>query len=204
MIRILLVDDHPIMRDGLTAVLELHDEMQVVGEAGTGPEAVQKALALQPDVVLMDLRMPGFSGAEAARQIRAGSSASKVLVLTAYDSDEEIIEAVRAGASGYLLKGAPRAELVAAVRIVAAGGSLLQPALVTRLMDRPRPADLLTDREQAVLRLLVDGLRNKEIADALGIAERTVKFHTGIIFQKLGVTSRAEAVAAALKQGLVK
>lgn len=204
MIRILLVDDHPIMRDGLTAVLELHDEMQVVGEAGTGPEAVEKALALQPDVVLMDLRMPGFSGAEAARQIRAGSSASKVLVLTAYDSDEEIIEAVRAGASGYLLKGAPRAELVAAVRIVAAGGSLLQPALVTRLMDRPRPADLLTDREQAVLRLLVDGLRNKEIADALGIAERTVKFHTGIIFQKLGVTSRAEAVAAALKQGLVK
>lgn len=204
MIRILLVDDHPIMRDGLTAVLELHDEMQVVGEAGTGPEAVQKALALQPDVVLMDLRMPGFSGAEAARQIRAGSSASKVLVLTAYDSDEEIIEAVRAGASGYLLKGAPRAELVAAVRIVAAGGSLLQPALVTRLMDRPRPADLLTDREQEVLRLLVDGLRNKEIADALGIAERTVKFHTGIIFQKLGVTSRAEAVAAALKQGLVK
>lgn len=204
MLRILVADDHPIMRDGLAAVLELQEDMAVVGEAGTGPEAVARAVELKPDLVLMDLRMPEFSGAEATRRIKAACPTCRVLILTAYDTDEEIIEAVRAGASGYLLKGAPRAELVAGVRIVAAGGSLLQPALFARLLDRPRPAEALTDREQDVLQCMVDGLRNKEIGDVLGIAERTVKFHTSIIFQKLGVTSRSEAVAAALKQGLVK
>lgn len=207
MIRLLLTDDHPIVRDGLGAVLELQPDMEVVGEAGDGPSAVAKAKELKPDVVLMDLQLPGFSGAEATRQILADSPDTRVLILTAYDSDEGILEAVRAGASGYLLKGAHRNELVQAIRVVAAGGSLLQPALVARLLAHRTPEgthETLTEREHEVLRLVVDGLRNKEISDRLGIAERTVKFYTGIIFQKLGVTSRTEAAAAALKQGLVK
>lgn len=207
MIRVLLADDHPIVRDGLMAVLELQSDMEVVGEAGDGPGAVEQALALKPDVVLMDLQLPGFSGAEATRQILAGSPQARILILTAYDSDEGILEAVRAGASGYLLKGAPRNELVQAIRLIASGGSLLQPALVARLLAHRAPEgthELLSEREHEVLKLVVEGLRNKEISDVLGISERTVKFHTGIIFQKLGVTSRTEAAAAALKQGLVK
>lgn len=207
MIRVLLTDDHPIVRDGLSAVLELQPDIEVVGEAGDGPAAVAQARELKPDVVLMDLQLPGFSGAEATRQILAESPQKRVLILTAYDSDEGILEAVRAGASGYLLKGVPRTELVQAIRVVATGGSLLQPALVARLLAHRTPEgthEQLTERELEVLKLVVDGLRNKEISDVLGIAERTVKFHTGVIFQKLGVTSRTEAAAAALKQGLVK
>lgn len=207
MIRVLLTDDHPIVRDGLIAVLELQPDMEVVGETGDGPTAVAKARELKPDVVLMDLQLPGCSGAEATRQILAESPQTRVLILTAYDSDEGILEAVRAGASGYLLKGALRSELVQAIRLVASGGSLLQPALVARLLAHRTPEgthEPLSERELEVLKLVVDGLRNKEISDVLGISERTVKFHTGVIFQKLGVTSRTEAAAAALKQGLVK
>jgi DNA-binding NarL/FixJ family response regulator len=207
MVRILLADDHPIVRDGLSAVLELQPDVEVVGEAGDGPTAVTLARELKPDVVLMDLQLPGFSGAEATRQILAETPDIRILILTAYDSDEGILEAVRAGASGYLLKGAVRSELVQAIRVVASGGSLLQPSLVARLLAKRTPEgthEALSERELEVLKLVVDGLRNKEIADVLGIAERTVKFHTGIIFQKLGVTSRTEAAAAALKQGLVK
>lgn len=207
MIRVLLADDHPIVRDGLVAVLELQPDMEVVGEAGDGPAAVEKARLLKPDVVLMDLQLPGCSGAEATRQILADSPQTRVLILTAYDTDEGILEAVRAGATGYLLKGAHRNELVQAIRLVASGGSLLQPALVARLLEHRTPEgthEALSERELEVLKLVVQGLRNKEISDVLGIAERTVKFYTGIIFQKLGVTSRTEAVAAALKQGLVK
>lgn len=207
MIRVMLTDDHPIVRDGLSAVLELQPDIEVIGEAGDGPEAVEKARELKPDVVLMDLQMPGFSGAEATKRILAESPKTRVLILTAYDSDEGILEAVRAGASGYLLKGALRTELVQAIRVIAAGGSLLQPALVARLLDHRTPEgthETLTEREHEVLAMVVEGLRNKEISDRLGIAERTVKFYTGIIFQKLGVTSRTEAAAAALKQGLVK
>lgn len=207
MIRVMLTDDHPIVRDGLSAVLELQPDIEVVGEAGDGPTAVERARELRPDVVLMDLQIPGFSGAEATRRILADSPQTRVLILTAYDSDEGILEAVRAGASGYLLKGALRTELVQAIRVVASGGSLLQPALVARLLDHRTPEgthETLTEREHEVLAMVVEGLRNKEISDRLGIAERTVKFYTGIIFQKLGVTSRTEAAAAALKQGLVK
>lgn len=208
MIRVVVVDDHPIVRDGLLTIIDVQDDMEVVGEAGDGPTAVAVVLEKEPDVVLMDLQLPGFTGAEATRQIKAALPATKVLVLTAYDTDEGIIEAVRAGASGYLLKGAPRAEVLQGLRLVAAGGSLLQPALVARLLERPKePESLvepLTDREQEALRLLVQGLRNKEIADAMGVAERTAKFYLGTVFQKLGVQGRAEAVAAAFKLGLVK
>ncbi len=206
MIRILVVDDHPIVRDGLMTIIEAQEEMEVVGEAGTGPDAVAMALEARPDVVLMDLQLPGFSGAEATRRIKAALPETKVLVLTAYDSDEGIIEAVRAGASGYLLKGAPRAEVLQGLRLVAGGGSLLQPALVARLLERPKePAvEPLTDRELEALHLLARGLRNKEIADAMHVAERTAKFYLSAIFQKLGVEGRAEAVAAAFKLGLIK
>ncbi|MFZ5828418.1 MAG: response regulator [Bacillota bacterium] len=208
MIRVMVVDDHPIVRDGLMTILDSQDDMEVVGEAGDGPAAVACADTARPDVVLMDLQLPGFSGAEATRQIKAARPETKVLVLTAYDTDEGIIEAVRAGASGYLLKGAPRTELIQGVRLVAAGGSLLQPALVARLLERPKEPEALveplTEREMEALRLLADGLRNKEIADAMGVAERTAKFYLGIVFQKLGVQGRAEAVAAAFKLGLLK
>lgn len=209
MIRVVVVDDHPIVRDGLMTILEAQEDMAVVGEAGTGPDAVATALQAQPDVVLMDLQIPGFSGAEATRQIKAALPQTKVLVLTAYDSDEGIIEAVRAGASGYLLKGAPRTEVLQGLRLVAAGGSLLQPALVARLLERPKEpeqplAEPLTDRELEALRLLAQGLRNKEIADAMHVAERTAKFYLSAVFQKLGVEGRAEAVATAFKLGLIK
>lgn len=208
MIRLVVVDDHPIVRDGLMTILDSQDDMEVVGEAGDGPEAVARVLEARPDVVLMDLQLPGFSGAEATRQIKAARPETKVLVLTAYDTDEGIIEAVRAGASGYLLKGTPRAELVQGVRLVAAGGSLLQPGLVARLLERPKEAETLVEplspRETEALRLLAQGLRNKEIADAMGVAERTAKFYLGTLFQKLGVQGRAEAVAAAFKLGLLK
>lgn len=208
MIRLVVVDDHPIVRDGLMTILDSQDDMEVVGEAENGPEAVARVLGTQPDLVLMDLQLPGFSGAEATRQIKAARPETKVLILTAYDTDEGIIEAVKAGASGYLLKGTPRTELVQGVRLIAAGGSLLQPALVARLLERPKEPDALieplTGREAEALRLLAQGLRNKEIADAMGVAERTAKFYLGTLFQKLGVQGRAEAVAAAFKLGLLK
>jgi DNA-binding NarL/FixJ family response regulator len=208
MIRVMVVDDHPVVRDGLTAILELQSDMQVVGEAADGPGAVALAQAVQPDVIIMDLELPGFDGAEALAQIKRSCPATQVIILTAFSSDQLIVKAVRAGASGYLLKGAVREELVRAVRIAAAGGSLLQPALVARLMDQAgEPAqsvgEPLTEREREVLGLLVEGLRNKEIADRLAITERTVKFHVGVLFQKLGVSSRAEAVRLALTQKIV-
>jgi DNA-binding NarL/FixJ family response regulator len=208
MIRVMVVDDHPVVRDGLTAILELQSDMQVVGEAADGPGAVALAQAVQPDVIIMDLELPGFDGAEALAQIKRSCPATQVIILTAFSSDQLIVKAVRAGASGYLLKGAVREELVRAVRIAAAGGSLLQPALVARLMDQAgEPAqpvgEPLTEREREVLGLLVEGLRNKEIADRLAITERTVKFHVGVLFQKLGVSSRAEAVRLALTRKIV-
>lgn len=208
MIRVMVVDDHPVVRDGLMAILELQPDIEVVGEAADGPGAVERAMATQPDVILMDLELPGFDGAEAVSRIKQASPAVQVIILTGYCCDHLIVRAVRAGASGYLLKGATREELTRAVRIAAAGGSLLQPALVARLMDQAKepaqPAgEALTDREREVLELLVLGLRNKEIAARLAITERTVKFHVAELFQKLGVSSRAEAVHLALTRKLV-
>jgi DNA-binding NarL/FixJ family response regulator len=211
MIRVLIVDDHPVVREGLAAMLSTQRDFLVVGEAGDGAEAEQKATELNPDVLLMDLEMPRVDGPEAIRRIRAHNPDAKVLVLTAYDTDERILDAVQAGAQGYMLKGAPREELFRAIRVVNQGGSLLEPVVAHKLLGRvgqmlsnDTPTEQLTERELEVLRLLVKGSRNKEIAAQLYITERTVKFHTSIIFQKLGVTNRSEAITAALQRRLVK
>lgn len=208
-IRILIVDDHPVVREGLSGMLRTQEDFVVVAEASDGKEAVALATQHQPDVVLMDLAMPTLDGAEAIRQIVAHLPHSRVLVLTAYDTDERIISAVQAGARGYLLKGAPREELFHAIRLVSQGQSLLHPAVATKLLDRVQSIgreptiETLTEREVEVLELVAAGLRNKEIAQRLVITERTVKFHVGVILQKLGASTRTEAVRIAVQRGLI-
>lgn len=210
-IRILVADDHPIVREGLIAILNTQPDFEVVGEAATGPQTVEQVAALRPDVVLLDLEMPEIDGVEALRQMRQLRPDTRVIVFTAFDTDERILGAVRAGARGYLLKGAPREEIFRAIRVVHAGESLLQPIVASKLLRQvsqeqsalPGP-ETLTPRELEVLRLLARGLENKEIAAELVIAERTVKFHVSSIQGKLGAGNRTEAVVIAAKQGLVK
>ena len=209
-IRILIVDDHPVVREGLAGMIATQPDLEVVGEAGNGVEAIRQAATLSPDLILMDLQMPTMDGAVAIRQILQDNPGARVLVLTAFDTDERILHAVEAGAQGYLLKGVPRDDLFRAIRVVADGGSLLQPSVAAKLLSRvgqmlkQEETEQLTEREREVLDLLAKGLRNKEIAEKLFISERTVKFHVGIIFQKLGVSNRAEAVSKAIQTGLVK
>jgi DNA-binding NarL/FixJ family response regulator len=206
-IRIVLADDHPIVREGLASVLETQPDFDVVGQAGDGAETVQLVGDLHPDVVLLDLEMPNMDGVQALRRLRAVDPGVKALIFTAFDTDERIIGAVQAGARGYLLKGAPREELFGAIRVVAGGGTTLQPALAARLMERVASGvsdeEPLTDREREVLQLMARGLQNKEIAGRLVISERTVKFHVSAILAKLGAGNRTEAVRAALERGLV-
>ncbi|MBX5445958.1 response regulator transcription factor [Sphaerobacter sp.] len=211
MIRILVVDDHPVVREGLVAILEAQEDLTVVGEAGDGDQAVQQYRDLQPDVVLMDLAMPGTDGVQAIQEIKRIDPNARVVVLTAYDTDERILQAVQAGASGYLLKGAPREDIFRAVRVVYRGGSLLEPVVAGKLLNRV--GDLLrgepveeelTARELDVLTLMARGLRNKEIAYELSITERTVKFHANAIYRKLDVSGRTEAVSKAIQRGLVR
>ncbi len=231
-IRILIADDHPIVREGLVAVIETQPDLVVVGQASSGPEAVRLAAELAPDVVLLDLELPGMDGVAALRAIRSSNPAARALVFTAFDTDERILGAVQAGAQGYLLKGAPREELFQAIRVVAGGGSLLQPAVAARLLrslqegeksaaerdsaapGREQPSlaaqpaaaalpEALTERELEVLRHLARGRLNKEIAAELTISERTVKFHVSAILAKLGVGNRTEAVSRAAQLGLV-
>ncbi|KAB8140267.1 response regulator transcription factor [Chloroflexia bacterium SDU3-3] len=206
-IRILLADDHPIVRDGLVAVLGTQPDFVVVGEAADGVAMVDMVRQLRPDVVLADLSMPQIDGAEAIRRIRAEQIPAAIIVLTAFDSDERIFSAIAAGASGYLLKGVPRAEIFHAIRVVAAGGALLQPVVATRLLrqieQQGEPPAALTEREREVLCRIGLGHPNKEIAAALGITERTVKFHVSSLFAKLGATNRTEAVAFARQRGLI-
>jgi DNA-binding NarL/FixJ family response regulator len=210
-IRILVVDDHPVVRDGLVAMLNTQPDFAVVGEAATGAEAVERAAALAPDVILLDLEMPEMDGVAALRKIRAARPGAPVLVFTAFDADERIVGAVQAGAQGYLLKGAPRDELFNAIRVVSAGGSLLQPVIASKLLqhlsqqsdERAQTLEPLTDREMEVLALLAQGKTNKEIAAALVISERTVKFHVGSILGKLGAGNRTEAVTIAAQRGLI-
>lgn len=208
-IRIFVADDHPVVRDGLIAILGTQPDFAVVGEAAGGAETVERAAALRPDVILLDLEMPGMDGVEALARLRTDWPAARVIVFTAFDTDERILAAVRAGAQGYLLKGVPREELFHAVRVIHAGGSLLQPVVASKLLRQVsrEPAtperEPLTPRELEVLRLLAQGLLNKEIGRRLAITERTVKFHVSAILAKLDAGNRTEAVAIAAQQGLV-
>lgn len=207
-IRVLVADDHPVVRDGLVAILSTQPDFSIVGQAATGHEAIAQVRRLQPDVLLLDLEMPELDGVGVLRQLQA-QSATRALVFTAFDTDERILDALQAGAQGYLLKGAPREELFNAIRVIHAGGSLLQPLIATRLMQQmhqPAPsgeADSLTQRELDVLQLLAHGQQNKEIAAALVISERTVKFHVSSILSKLGVGNRTEAVRRAAQLGII-
>lgn len=208
-IRIVLVDDHPIVREGLAAVLSTQPDFEIVGQANDGNEAIDLVSALRPDIVVLDLVMPNMDGVQALRAMRAEHHDLKVLVFTASETDDRIIGAVQAGAQGYLLKGAPRDELFSAIRVIARGGSLLSPVVAARLLQRMTEpenplAEPLTDREQEVLQLLAQGLPNKEIAAQLGIGERTAKFHVSAIMAKLGASNRTEAVRTAVQQGLVQ
>ena len=212
--RILVADDHPVVREGLVAMLETQPDFAVVGEADSGAAVVREVAATSPDVVLLDLEMPGGDGVEALERLRERGAAARAIVFTVFDTDERIVDALRAGAAGYLLKGAPRAEIFQAIRTVAAGGSLLAPAVASRLLARVRagaadparegaPAPL-TPREREVLRLVAAGRLNKEIAAQLGISERTAKFHVGRVMRKLGASNRTEAVTIAAQRGLVR
>ena len=211
-IRVLVADDHPIVRDGLVAILSTQPDIDVIGEAANGREVIERVALLRPDVLLLDLEMPEMDGVEALRRLRDSGATVRTIVFTAFDSDERILGAVQAGAQGYLLKGAPRDELFEAVRVVYAGGSLLQPVVTSKLLRRisagptptPTPTtDALTPRELEVLRLMARGLQNKEIANELVISERTVKFHVSSILQKLDAGNRTEAVTIAIQQGMV-
>jgi DNA-binding NarL/FixJ family response regulator len=209
-IRVLIADDHPVVREGLAAMLSRQPDIDVVGEANDGIEAVERAGELLPDIILMDLQMPRLGGVEAIKQIRERFPQVQLIVLTTYGDDDSIFQGIAAGARGYLLKDAPRDELFRAVRAVAHGESLLQPAVATRLLDRfarPKvepPRETLTERELDVLRLLAKGSANKQIGAQLHISESTVKTHVANIFQKLEVTDRTEAVTVALTRGLIK
>jgi DNA-binding NarL/FixJ family response regulator len=212
-VRVLLVDDHPVVRTGLRALLGTYDDLEVVGEAVDGEQAVRECVVLRPDVVLMDVRMPGPDGAgtdgvEATRRIRAAAPGTAVLIMTMYDDDETVLTAMRAGARGYLLKGAAQDEIVGAVRAVAAGQAVFGPSVAGRMLElfaRPeaaRPFDGLTAREHEVLELLATGRRTVQIARELHLSPKTVSNHLTSIFAKLQVSDRAGAIIRARDEGL--
>ncbi|MBV8987699.1 MAG: response regulator transcription factor [Solirubrobacterales bacterium] len=204
-IRVMIVDDHPVVRDGLTGMLNADPEFEVIGEADNGADAVRRARALKPDVILMDLRMPELDGVGAIRALAAEGVPTQVLVLTTYDSDTDVRPAIEAGATGYLLKDAPREELLRAVRAAAHGESVLSPAVASRLIDHVRaPAeDQLSKREREVLELIARGATNRDAAQRLFISEATVKTHLLHVYSKLGVKDRAAAVTEAFNRGLL-
>ena len=203
MIRVLLVDDHPVVRSGLAGLLGGEPDIEVVGEASDGSEGVERAEALQPDVVLMDLRMPVMDGVEATTRIVAAGG-PRVLVLTTYDTDADILRAVEAGATGYLLKDTPRDALVDAVRSASRGETVLAPPLAAKLMRQVRSNDQLTPRELEVLALVSRGMSNGDIAEELFIGEATVKTHLLHAFDKLGVSDRTAAVTTAMRLGVLR
>jgi DNA-binding NarL/FixJ family response regulator len=213
-IRVLLCDDQALVRSGFRMILEARPDLEVVGEAEDGLQAVELAVRSEPDVILMDVRMPNIDGVEAIRRIVAAGSGARVIVLTTYDLDEYVYDAIRAGASAFLLKDVRPTQLVEAIRIVAAGDALLAPSVTRRLLDRfarslpgrePAPAALssLTEREVEVLRLLASGMSNAELAEHLFVSEATVKSHISNILRKLGVRDRVQAVILAYEAGLV-
>ncbi|MGF7120638.1 response regulator [Rhodococcus sp. AG1013] len=214
-ISVLLVDDQELMRMGLTMVLDAHDDIVVVGEAADGAGAIQAAADLRPDVVLMDVRMPVVDGVTATARILESGGPSRVLVMTTFDLDEHALSALRAGASGFLLKDTPPEDLVSAIRSVAAGDAVVSPRVTRRLISRflndditpsrdPAVLDGLTDREREVLCLVAGGLSNSEIADKLYLSEATIKSHIGRVFAKLGVRDRVQAVVLSYETGLVR
>jgi DNA-binding NarL/FixJ family response regulator len=205
-IRLLIVDDHPVVRDGLRGMLESQPDFEVVGEAGDGSEAVHMVGSLNPDIVLMDLRMPVMDGVTALGEIKANNPQVHVLVLTTYDSDADILPAIEAGAAGYLLKDSSKEELYDGIRAAARGETVLAPAVAARLVGRMRaPAEeKLSSREVEVLQLVAEGPSNSEIAQQLHISQATVKSHLVNIFGKLGVSDRTAAVTMALRKGILR
>jgi DNA-binding NarL/FixJ family response regulator len=213
-IRVLVCDDQALVRSGFRMILEARPDLEVVGEAEDGLQAIELAEQTGPDVVLMDVRMPNLDGVEATRRIVRSGSPARVIVLTTYDVDEHVYDAVRAGASGFLLKDVQPTQLVAAIRVVAAGDALLAPSVTRRLLDRfarslpdrapPDSLSSLTEREIEVLRLLATGLSNAELAERLFVSEATVKTHVSSVLRKLGVRDRVQAVVLAYDAGLVR
>jgi two-component system, NarL family, response regulator LiaR len=208
-IRVLIADDHAVVRQGLRTFLALQEEIEVVGEAADGEEAVEAAGRLAPDVALVDLVMPRLDGIGAIRRIRELSPGTRVIVLTSFADEDKMLPAVRAGAAGYLLKDVQPQELVRAIRTVHGGEALLHPSVVAALIEEvtdggPRPAAALTEREREVLVLIARGLANKAIAFELGVAEKTVKAHVSSILAKLGLSDRTQAALYAVREGLVE
>jgi DNA-binding NarL/FixJ family response regulator len=215
-IRVLVCDDQALVRSGFRMILEARDDVEVVGEAQDGREVVEQAGQLDPDVILMDIRMPGVDGVEATRQLVGGGSRARILILTTFDLDEYVYEAIRAGASGFLLKDVQPGQLVDAVRVVASGEALLAPTVTRRLLDRfaqtlpgedeqpPPGLDALTERELEVLKLLAGGLSNAELAERLFLSETTVKSHISSVLRKLDLRDRVQAVVLAYEAGLVR
>lgn len=208
--RTLVADDHPIVRQGIAALLATTDDFVVVGQARDGDEAVALAASLEPDLVVMDLRMPGLDGVDATEAVLARRPSTRVVVLTTYESDESILRAIEVGASGYLLKASPEDELLAGLRAVTAGQVALAPSMAARLVGRARtggdavtPASPLTPRETEVLALVAQGCSNREIGRRLFVGEATVKTHLLHVFEKLGVGDRTRAVTLALERGLL-
>jgi DNA-binding NarL/FixJ family response regulator len=204
MIKVLIVEDHPIVREGVTTVLERERDIRVAGVAGTVAEGLRLAAKLEPDVVMLDLKLPDAEGVDAVASFARAARA--VLIFTAYDGDDDVFGAIRGGAKGYLLKGSPAAEIAEAVRQVHAGESYLSPRIAAKLVGgivQPGTRARLSAREQGVLRLVAAGLSNRQIAGTLSISERTVKFHVTAIFNKLGADNRAQAVAIAAERGLL-
>ena len=215
MIRVLLCDDQEMVRAGFRLIVDLEDDLEVVGEAADGKEAVAATARLRPDVVLMDVRMPVMDGIEATRRITSVTDPARVLVLTTFDLDEHVYAAMKAGASGFLLKDAPREQLVSAIRVVARGESLLAPAITRRLVERfvaqppptsgvPESMSALSEREREVLTLVTRGMSNSEIAAHLFLGEATVKTHVANLLGKLGVRDRIQAVVLAYESGFVR
>jgi DNA-binding NarL/FixJ family response regulator len=212
-IRVLVADDQPLVRSGFRMILEERDDLELVGEAADGEQAVALARELDPDVILMDVRMPHLDGVEATRRLVDANTRARILVLTTFDLDEYVYAAIRAGASGFLLKDVQPNDLVDAIRVVAAGNSLFGPAATERLVARfsgtgpttpTRSLEDLTEREREILRLLASGLSNAELARQLHVSETTVKTHVSAVLRKLGVRDRVQAVIAAYDAGLVR
>ena len=211
-IRILIVDDHEVVRDGIVGNLVRRPDFAIVGQASNGLEAVQRAEELSPDIILMDLRMPELDGVEAMIRIKQANPEIKFIVFTTYSDDEYLFAAIKAGSKGYLLKDAPREDLFKAIRAVSRGESLIQPVFTTKVLEKlaselsrkSTAVDALSDREIEVLDLMAKGVSNKDIADQLSITQSTVKTHVTSIFQKLNVTTRTEAVTTAFKRGIIQ